>query len=229
MFSHDFDLNLRHIYPLSTYPSQMTFNIIIFNINFKCITPKRILTLYPWIFLTHRSYSFFLWFTQYSPSNQEKALYAIHLKHIPNSIPCHHSTAAAAASLQSCPTLCNSPDGSSPGSPIPGILQARMLEWVAISFSSAWKWKVKVKSLSSVRLLATPWNAAYQAPPFMGFSRQEYWSEVPLPSSTSLLLSHYSNPLSSNDGSATDTSSSSTSNTVLDPIQCSPHKTEWPF
>ena len=69
-----------------------------------------------------------------------------------------------------------------PGSPVPGILQARTLEWVAISFSNAWKWKVKAKSLSRVRLLATPWTAAYQAPPSMGFSRQEYWSGVPLPS-----------------------------------------------
>ena len=72
-------------------------------------------------------------------------------------------------------------DGSPPGSPIPGILQARTLEWVAISFSNAWKWKVKVKSLSRVRLLATPWTAAHQAPPSMGFSTQEYWSGVPLP------------------------------------------------
>ena len=79
--------------------------------------------------------------------------------------------------------LCATPiDGSPPGSPVPGILQARTLEWVAISFSNAWKWKVKVKSLSRVRLLATPWTAAYQAPPSMGFSRQEYWSGVPLPS-----------------------------------------------
>ena len=84
-----------------------------------------------------------------------------------------------AKSLQSCPTLCDPIDGSPPGSPIPGILQARTVEWVAISFSNAWKWKVKVKSLSHVRLLATPWTAAYQAPPFMGFSRQEYWSGVP--------------------------------------------------
>ena len=88
----------------------------------------------------------------------------------------------AAKSLQSCPTLCDPTDGSPPGSPIPGILQARTLEWVAISFSNAWKWKVKVKSLSRVRLLATPWTAAYQVPPPMGFSRQEYWSGVPLPS-----------------------------------------------
>ena len=73
-------------------------------------------------------------------------------------------------------------DSGPPGSPVPGILQARTLEWVAISFSNAWKWKVKVKSLSLVWLLATPWTAAYQAPPPMGFSRQEYWSGVPLPS-----------------------------------------------
>ena len=88
--------------------------------------------------------------------------------------------AAAAKSLQSCLTLCDPIDGSPPGSPIPGILQARTLEWVAISFSNAWKWKVKGKSLSCVWLLATPWTTAYQAPPSMGFSRQEYWSRVPL-------------------------------------------------
>ena len=87
-----------------------------------------------------------------------------------------------AKSLQLCPTLCNPIDGSPPGSAISGILQARILEWVAISFSNAWKWKVKVKSLSPVRHLATPWTAAYQAPLSMGFARQEYWSGVPLPS-----------------------------------------------
>ena len=81
---------------------------------------------------------------------------------------------AAAKSLQSCPTLCDPIDGSPPGSPIPGILQARTLEWAAISFSNAWKWKVKVKSLSRVRPSVTPWTAAFQAPPSMGFSRQEY-------------------------------------------------------
>ena len=91
-------------------------------------------------------------------------------------------------------------DGSPPGSPVPGILQARTLEWVAISFSSAWKWKVKVKSLSRVQLLATPWTAAYQAPPSMGFSRQEYWSGVPLPSlnilhRSFLLLCEHQRPL----------------------------------
>ena len=73
-------------------------------------------------------------------------------------------------------------DGSPPGSPFPGILQARTLEWVAISFSKAWKWKVKVKSHSCVRLFTTPWIAAHQAPLSMGFSRQEYWTGVPLPS-----------------------------------------------
>ena len=83
---------------------------------------------------------------------------------------------ATAKSLQSCPTLCDPIDGSPPGSPIPGILQARTLEWVAISFSNAWKWKVKVKLLSRLRLLVTIWTAAYQAPPSMGFSGQEYWS-----------------------------------------------------
>ena len=78
--------------------------------------------------------------------------------------------------------LCDPIDGTPPGSAIPGILQARTLEWVTISFSNAWKWKVKVKSLSHVQLSATPWIAVYQAPPSMGFSRQEYWSGVPLPS-----------------------------------------------
>ena len=91
-------------------------------------------------------------------------------------------TAADAKLLQSCPTLCDPIDGSPPGCPIPGILQARTLEWVAISSSNAWKWKVKVKLLSRVRLFETPWTAAYQAPPSMGFSRQEYWSGVPSPS-----------------------------------------------
>ena len=90
--------------------------------------------------------------------------------------------AAAAKSLKSCPTLCDPIDGSPPGSPIAGILQTRTLEWLAISFSNAWKWKVKVKSLSCVRLLATSWTVAYHAPPSMGFSRQEYWSGVPLSS-----------------------------------------------
>ena len=85
-------------------------------------------------------------------------------------------------SRQSCPTLCDPIDGSPPGSPIPGVLQARTLEWVAISFSNAWKWKVKVKSLSRVQLFATPWTAAFQAPPSMGFSRQEYRSGLPVPS-----------------------------------------------
>ena len=83
---------------------------------------------------------------------------------------------APAKSLQSCLTPCDPIDGSPPSSPVPGIHQARTLEWVAISFSNAWKWKVKVKSLSSVWILATPWTAAYQDPPSMRFSRQEYWS-----------------------------------------------------
>ena len=87
-----------------------------------------------------------------------------------------------AKSLQLCLTLCDPIDGSPPGCPIPAILQARTLEWVAISFSNAWKWKVKVKSFSHVRPSATPWTAAFQDPPSMGFSRQEYWSGVPLTS-----------------------------------------------
>ena len=90
--------------------------------------------------------------------------------------------AAAAKSLQSCPTLCDPIDGSPLGSPVPGILRARTLEWFAISFSNAWKWKVKVKSLSHVWLFAIPWTGAYQAPLSMGFSRQEYWSGVISPS-----------------------------------------------
>ena len=111
----------------------------------------------------------------------------------------HAAAAAAAKSLQSCPTLCDCIDGRPSGSPVPGILQARTLEWVAISFSSAWKWKVKVKSLSRVQLLATQWTAAYRAPPSMGLSRQEYWSGMPSPSlkrpwnplnSSSLIYSH---------------------------------------
>ena len=92
------------------------------------------------------------------------------------------SSPAAAKSRQSCPTLCDPIDSSPTGSSVPGNLQARILEWVAISFSNAWKWKVKVKSLSHVRLLATSWTVAYQVPPSMGFSRQEYWSGAPLPS-----------------------------------------------
>ena len=103
--------------------------------------------------------------------------FTVHLK-----LSQHDLLTAYAKSLQSCPTLCDPIDGSPSGSPVPGILQVRTLEWVAISFSNAWKWKVKVKSLSCVRLLATPWTTAYRAPPSMGFSRQEYWSGVPLPS-----------------------------------------------
>ena len=85
-----------------------------------------------------------------------------------------------AKSLQSCPTLCNAIDGSPPGSPVPGILQARTLESVAISFSNAWKWKWSHSVVSDPP--ATPWTAAFQAPPSIAFSRQEYWSGVPLPS-----------------------------------------------
>ena len=111
--------------------------------------------------------------------------------------PMPKPSAAAAKSFQSCPTLCDPIDGSPPGSTVPGILQARTLEWVAISFSNAWKWKVKVKSLSHFRLLATPWTAAHQAPPSMGFSRQEYWIGVPLPSPAKALYSLSNQPATS--------------------------------
>ena len=84
------------------------------------------------------------------------------------------AAAAATKSLQSCPTLCDPIDGSPPGSPVPGILQTRILELVSISFSNAWKWKVKMKLLSRIRLLSISWTTDYQAPPSMGFSRQEY-------------------------------------------------------
>ena len=94
------------------------------------------------------------------------------------------ATAAAAKSLQLCPTLCDPIDSSPPDSPVPGILQARRLEWVAISFSNSWKWKVKGKSLSHVQLFVNPWSAAFQAPPSIGFASQEYWSRVPSPSPT---------------------------------------------
>ena len=93
------------------------------------------------------------------------------------------TAAAAAESLQACPTLCDPRDGGPPGSPVPGLLQARTLEWAAISFSNAWKWKAKGKPLSRVRLCVTPWAAAHQAPPPMGFSRQEYWSGLDMYSS----------------------------------------------
>ena len=92
-------------------------------------------------------------------------------------------TTAAAKSLQSCRILCDPIDGSPWGSPVPGILQARALEWVAISFSNTWKWKVKVKLLSRIWLLATLWTAAFQAPLSMGFSRQEYWRRFAIDSS----------------------------------------------
>ena len=110
--------------------------------------------------------------------NGEKIIFSTNdtgvIKHLPTKKKKSNiCPAAAAKSLQSCLTLCDPRDGSPPGSPIPGILQARTLEWVAISFSNAWKGKVKVKSFSCVRLFATPWTAAYQAPPSMGFSRQD--------------------------------------------------------
>jgi len=114
---------------------------------------------------------YFMWSISFNPDNARVGLLAQLRKQ-----------RLAAKSLQSCTTLCDPIEGSPPGSPVPGILQERTLEWVAISFSNAGKWKVKVKSLSGARLLATSWTAAHQAPPSTGFSRQEYWSGVPLPS-----------------------------------------------
>ena len=119
------------------------------------------------------------WFPCYIPT-VHKTLVNVYLSGIlRNKVT---AATAAAKSLQSCPTLWDPTDGSPPGSPVPGILQARVLEWVAVSFSNAWKWKVKVKSLSHVWLFTTPWTAAYQAPLPMGLSRQEYRSGLPLPS-----------------------------------------------
>jgi len=127
------------------------------------------------------------WGTEWSRAKAKRVLQREHTSHSTHPLPTtqettlHMDITAAAKSLQLCPTLCD-PIDRPPGSPVPGILQARTLEWVATSFSNAWKWKVKVKSLSHVWPSATPWTAAYQAPPSMGFSRQEYWSGVPLPS-----------------------------------------------
>ena len=119
--------------------------------------------------------------TLYHDSHQTWPL-SMTFSNLLSNLSCLHAATTAAKSLQSCPTLCDPIDGSPPGSPVPEILQARTLEWVAISFSNAWKWKVKVKSLSHVQLLATPWTASHQALPSMGFSRHEYWNGVPLPS-----------------------------------------------
>ena len=145
----------------------------------------------PWVLMIHHwtkflewlALCFYLWFEKVLPdisfykSSKYYNVLAIHTYYT-----CTYYAAATAESLQPCPTLCDPTDGSPRSSSVPGILQARILEWVAVSFSHAWKWKVKVKSLSGAQLLATPWTAAYQAPLSMGFSRQEYWSGVPLPS-----------------------------------------------
>ena len=138
---------------------------------------KKFSVISTWLFLVHlRS------------RNEVKFTWYVEHKHFLLTLWDYAAAAAVAAkSLQSCLTLCNPIDGSPPGSTIPGILHARTLKWVAISFSNAWTWKVKVKSFSCAWLLATPWTAAHQAPPSMGFSRQEYWSGLSLPS----LLSDY--------------------------------------
>ena len=91
----------------------------------------------------------------------------------------YDSAAAAAKSLQLCPTLCDPIDESPPGSPVPGILQARILEWVAISFSSAC---VHAKSLQSCPILCDAMDSSPLAPLSTGSSRQEYWSGLPFPS-----------------------------------------------
>ena len=119
------------------------------------------------------------WFTRFFKRKKEHCMYVFCLFELLKS---YFSIAVAAAAKlpQLCLTLCNPIDGNPPGSTVPGILQARTLEWVAISFSNVWKWKVKL--LSRVWLFMTPWTAAYQAPLSMGFSRQEYWSGLPLPS-----------------------------------------------
>ena len=132
----------------------------------------------------------------YSPGGHKRVRHSWAIEHTHThcdyllKLHCYSAAAAIAAkSLQLCPTLCDPIDGSPPVSPDPGILQARTLACVAISFSNAWKWKVEVKSLSCVWLLATPWTAAHQAPPSTGFSRQEYWSGVPSPSLLRLINS----------------------------------------
>ena len=134
-----------------------------------------------WLFKNH----FTLLNVSFLTYKMELILASIHLECILQCIPClrnYTAAAAAAKSLQSCPTLWDPIDSSPPGSAVPGILQARTLEWVAISFSNAGKWKVKARSLSRVRLFATPWTVAYQAFPSMRFSRQKHWSGLPFPS-----------------------------------------------
>ena len=115
----------------------------------------------PTIWLTHLKSSI-QWFSVYSQGYANSSTINFINSHLPLLFPLSLSSSAAAAakSLQSCPTLCDPTDGSPPGSPVPGILQARILKWVAISFSSAWKWKVKGKSFSRVRPSVTPWTPA---------------------------------------------------------------------
>ena len=155
----------------------MTQDLLFFT-SWECLNDSNKMIICTWLPLTT------CWVSYCCPPDALQPISAEDTQFIPgkcSALTCSQA-AAAAKSLQSCPTLCDPIDGSPSGSPVPGILQARTLEWVAISFSNAWNWKVKVKSLSRVWLFATPWTAAYQAPPSMGFSRQEYWSGVPLPS-----------------------------------------------
>ena len=136
-----------------------------------------------WFSLMNESILYYIAVLPVQPLTHNRKLINVHsVNYYSNDAIFIHAAADAVKSLQSCPTLCDPIDSSPPGSAVPGILQARTLEWAAISLSNAWKWKVKVKSLSHVWLLVIPWTAAYQAPLPMGFSRQEYWSGVPLPS-----------------------------------------------
>ena len=149
------------------------------------------MNLFPWLSLYHLGILFCVFVPDQNPLKFWNYYYSLYrkLQLDDKPHPKQFAATATAKSLQSCLTLCNPIEGLLPGSSVPGILQARTLEWVAISLSNAWKWKVK--SLSRVQLLATSWTADYQAPPSMGFSRQEYWSWVPLPSPTSIASLSY--------------------------------------
>ena len=133
-----------------------------------------------WVSRARKHVNICIFFLSLTPSTHHPDTYLFHIcVFLETSL---HTAAAAAKSLQSCPTLCDPIDGSPPGSPVPGIFRARTLEWVAISFSNAWRWKVKVKLLSHVRLLATPWTAAHQAPRPLDFPGKRTGVGVPLPS-----------------------------------------------
>ena len=142
---------------------------------------EHVFTYFPFLYLW-RNVQTFVYFLIWLSFYHWVMLYLPHTSPLSDNVICRHAAATAGKSRQSCPTLCDPIDSSPPGSAVPGILQARTLEWVAISFSNAWKWKVKMKSLSRVWLFKTLRTVIHQAPQSMGFSRQEYWSGVPLPS-----------------------------------------------